>query len=264
MIQTFNSYFNSTDVPYYWRSLTTNFCLGNALSYLRDITTESVKLVVTSPPYNLKGTGGGKWSARFGKKGIQDYNYRFREGYASYGDNMPDNEYIAWQQEILRECWRILRPDGVIFYNHKHISRDKRLIKGDRCIPEELIDYLRQEIVWNRFGSPNWNTSYFLPKTERIYLIAKRDWKILDPQAVLWGDVWNIAPVRKAEHPCPFPEELAERCIRSGSSVGDLVVDPFCGSGTTNYVAQKMQRISIGIDIEEKYLAIAITRMFKL
>lgn len=248
---------NSTIQPD-WRSLTTAFYCGDALTVLQSIESKTVKLIVTSPPYNLKGTGGGKWSARFGKKGTESYNYRFREGYASYGDNMPDKEYVAWQQSVLLECWRILRDDGAIFYNHKHISRDKRLIKGDRCIPEELHPYLRQEIIWNRSGSPNWNKNYFLPKTERIYLIAKRDWCIVDNQSVLWGDIWNILPVRNSKHhPCPFPEELAHRCIVAGSNVGDLIIDPFCGSGTTNYVAQKLQRLSIGIDIDMQYIAIA-------
>jgi site-specific DNA-methyltransferase (adenine-specific) len=238
----------------------TTFRHGDCLEIMRSLPDRSINLIITSPPYNLKGTGGGTWRARFGGRGEGEYNYRFKEGYANFSDDIPDHEYVAWQQAVLIKCWRLLTDDGVIFYNHKNLHRNKKILKADRCIPIELKDYLRQEIVWDRSGSPNWNAAYFLPKTERIFVLAKPDWKILVNKCIGWGDVWKIAPVKISEHPCPFPEEIPRRAISSGCPEVGTVLDPFCGSGTTNFVAQDLGRKSIGIDIDLNYLNIAIDR----
>lgn len=239
--------------------LTTFYC-DDCLDVMRSLPNSSINLVVTSPPYNLKGTGGGTWRARFGGRGDGSYNYRFREGYASFSDDLPDDEYVEWQQAVLVECWRLLADDGAIFYNHKNLHRNKKLLKAERCIPAELQDYLRQEIIWDRSGSPNWNAAYFLPKTERIFVLAKPAWKILVNECIGWGDIWKIAPVKQSEHPCPFPEEIPRRAIASGCPINGTVLDPFCGSGTTNFVAQNMGRQSIGIDMDANYIASAISR----
>lgn len=246
-------------IKYLQTSQTTLYC-GDCLEVMRSLPDKSINLVVTSPPYNLKGTGGGTWRNRFGGRGEGTYNYRFRDGYSEFSDDMPDGEYVEWQKQVLLECWRLLADDGAIFYNHKNLHRSKKLLKADRCIPEELQEYWRQEIIWDRSGSPNWNAAYYLPKTERIFVLAKPKWKILVNECVGWGDIWKISPVKESDHPCPFPEEIPRRAIVSGCPENGVVLDPFCGGGTTNFVAQELGRKSIGIDIDCKYLDVAITR----
>ena len=76
------------------------------------------------------------------------------------------------------------------------------------------------------------------------------------------GSVWKINPQATAEaHFATFPEALAERCIKSGSRRGDVVLDPFSGSGTTLLVAERLGRDSIGIELNPEYIAIAERRI---
>lgn len=80
------------------------------------------------------------------------------------------------------------------------------------------------------------------------------------------GTVWTITPVMwvegglKERHPCPFPVALAERLVRLFSNRVDTVLDPFCGTGTTNYVASRLGRKTVGYDVEKRYVAFAKER----
>lgn len=89
---------------------------GDAIEVMRSLPDESIDLVVTSPPYNLKNsTGNGMNSPNnsFWK------NASLMRGYDNYDDNLPYEEYIAWQRDCLTEMMRLIPDDGAIFYNHK-------------------------------------------------------------------------------------------------------------------------------------------------
>lgn len=201
---------------------------------------ESVNLIVTSPPYNLGEAHKGSFYGGKGKGAKISYD--------EHTDKMEDDKYRAWQHFVLLECWRILKPDGAIYYNHK--PRVNKGIFDDR---RDLIPLpIRQEIIWDRCVMVNFNGSFFAPNTERIFIVAKPDWKP-NKETLGWGEVWKIPPESNTEHPAPFPLELAKRCIISGSKEGDVVLDPFSGSGTTLRGAKLLGRKGIGIELSENY-----------
>ena len=151
---------------------------GDCLSVMSNLPSNSIDLVITSPPYNLKNSTGGKWSKA-----------ALLNGYANYNDNMPHAEYARWQHKCLEEMMRLIKDDGAIFYNHKWRVQDGLL--QDR---QDIVNGLpvRQIIIWRRKGGINFNKGYFLPTYEVIYLIAKKNFK-LAPKANAHGDVWDLA-----------------------------------------------------------------------
>lgn len=227
---------------------------GDCLEVLRKLPDESIDLVVTSPPYNLKNsTGNGMKDGRGGKWA----NAALIEGYENYDDCMPNDEYAKWQHEVLLECLRVIKDDGAIFYNHKWRVQ-AGLIQDRRDIVYDVP--LRQIIIWQRKGGINFNAGYFLPTYEVIYLIAKKNFK-LAPHCNRYGDVWDIMQEQRNDHPAPFPVELIDRII--SSTTAQIVLDPFMGSGTTAVVAAGLGRDFIGIEKSAKYCEAAIERLEK-
>jgi modification methylase len=192
----------------------------------------------------LKDGRGGKWK-----------NAALLNGYAEHEDNMPHDEYVAWQRRALTAMMRILRNDGAIFYNHKW--RVQAGLLQDRSDIVEGFP-VRQIIIWQRDGGINFNPGYFLPTYEVIYMICKPDFK-LAPKANALGDVWSIPQEDNNLHPAPFPVELAQRCIQS--TTAQIVCDPFLGSGTTAIAAEAIKREWVGMDISKDYCKLAWERI---
>lgn len=225
---------------------------GDAVETMSNLPPESIGLIATSPPYNLKNSTGNGMKDGRGSKWV---SATIRDGYASHGDNMPHDEYVAWQREALTEMYRILRPDGAIFYNHKW--RVQAGLLQDRSDILEGFP-IRQVIIWRRKGGINFNPGYFLPTYEVIYLIAKPDFR-LAPKANAAGDVWEIAQESKNDHPAPYPVALTDRIVSSTTS--EVVLDPFSGSGTTAISALNFNRDYIGIEISEEYASASRSRI---
>lgn len=224
------------------------------MDVLRQLPDECIDLVVTSPPYNLKNsTGNGMKDGRGGKWA----NAALIEGYDNYDDCMPNDQYAAWQHEVLMELVRVIKDDGAIFYNHKWRVQDG-LMQNRRDIVYDMP--LRQIIIWKRKGGINFNPGYFLPTYEVIYLIAKKNFR-LAPHANRYGDVWEIMQEQRNDHPAPFPVELIDRIV--SSTTAQIVLDPFMGSGTTAVVAAGLGRDFIGIEKSEKYCESARQRLEK-
>ena len=221
---------------------------GDCLDVMRDMDSETIDLVFTSPPYNL---GNFKKGSFYDGKGKGEFLK-----YADHNDEMPKDEYVEWQKNVIRECYRLLKNDGAIFYNHK--PRIKDGVYDDR---KNLIPFpLRQEIIWDRCCMVNFSGSFYAPSTERIYIIAKKEWK---PQREFlgWGEVWRIPPDTDNRHPAPFPKKLAERVVISASKVGDTVLDPCAGSGTTLLAAEEHGRKGIGIELSPEYVKLIEQRL---
>lgn len=225
---------------------------GDCLTIMKQLPDKCVDLIVTSPPYNLKNsTGNGMKDGRGGKWS----NAALINGYATYDDNMPYDEYCEWQKKCLQEMMRLLKDDGAIFYNHKWRVQNG-LIQDRR---EIISDFpVRQIIIWRRKGGINFNAGYFLPTYEVIYLIAKKGFK-LAPKASRYGDVWEFMQEQKNSHPAPFPVALIDRIVSSTNA--QVILDPFMGSGTTAVVAQGLKRNFIGIELSKEYCEMAEKRL---
>jgi modification methylase len=225
---------------------------GDCLSIMKQMPDECLDLVVTSPPYNLKNsTGNGMKDGRGGKW----KNAALVNGYSNHNDNMPHAEYAKWQRECLTEMFRLIKPEGAIFYNHKWRVQDGLL--QDR---QDIISGfpVRQIIIWKRKGGINFNPGYFLPTYEVIYLIAKPLFQLV-PKANAFGDVWEFTQEMNNPHPAPFPVKLIDRII--SSTFAEIILDPFMGSGTTAIAALKNQRKYIGIEISAEYITLAQSRI---
>ena len=225
---------------------------ADCLEVMRQLPNNSIDLIVTSPPYNLKNsTGNGMKDGRGGKW----KNAELVNGYTHHNDCMPHKEYVQWQRNCLTEMLRIIPDNGAIFYNHKWRVQDGLL--QDR---QDIVSGfpVRQIIIWKRKGGINFNPGYFLPTYEVIYLIAKSKFK-LAPKANGFGDVWEFTQEMNNSHPAPFPIALIDRIISSTSA--KIVLDPFMGSGTTA-IAALMNNINyLGFELSPEYVKMAEKRI---
>jgi modification methylase len=227
----------------------------DCLEYMRSQPNNCIDTIIFSPPYNKKGLRGGTKTCENIWKGSNI-------DYASYDDNLPETEYQQWQIEIMNECHRIIKPTGSIFYQHK-IRNWAR--KGSH--PMEWLckvdAQFYQEIVWHRKSTMAMDERYLFNTTERIYWFCKDKPNVYKHQVDdnYRSDVWAITPEKQQGHPAPFPEQLVENCLLLTTQKGDIVYDPFAGSGTTLVVADKHNRNSIGTEIDPIYINIANKRL---
>ncbi len=236
----------------YPRDFINKIICGDAVKIMKKIPTDTIDLVVTSPPYNLKNsTGNGMKDGRGGKWA----NAALQKGYSHHNDAMPHKEYVKWQRDCLTEMLRIIPETGAIFYNHKW--RVQAGLLQDR---QDIVSGfpVRQIIIWKRKGGLNFNPGYFLPTYEVIYLIAKPKFRLI-PKANAYGDVWEFTQEMKNEHPAAFPVSLIDRIISSTNA--KVILDPFMGSGTTAISAINFNRKYIGIDISPDYCKMAKKRI---
>lgn len=241
---------NQNDISAYKNQL---LC-GDALEIMRQMPDESLDLIVTSPPYNLKNsTGNGMKDGRGGKWS----NASLINGYSHHGDCMPHEQYVIWQRECLTEMLRLLKDDGAIFYNHKW--RVQAGLLQDR---QDIVSGfpLRQIIIWRRKGGINFNKGYFLPTYEVIYLICKPKFALVKG-ANAHGDIWEFMQEMKNPHPAPFPVALIHRIINSTNA--QIILDPFMGSGTTAIAAKRLNRDFIGIEISPEYVELSKKRLLE-
>lgn len=219
----------------------------DCLKGLQKIDDKSVDLIITSPPFNLGNT----------------HHTGFKK-HKSYNDKMPEEEYQLWQLKVLNECFRVLKDNGSLLYQHKN-----RISKGIQISPYEWIYksnfLIKQEIVWiNR--SQNFDKIRFYPFTERVYWLAK-DSKTklhnkINKQDVFDWKEWK--PVgTKGIHTRAFPEKLVEDFLNVFPKT-KLVLDPFIGSGTVAVVCKKMKKNFIGFEKNKEFVMYSNKRLKQL
>lgn len=264
------------------RHLTTHhrLILGDS-RFMEDIEDESVHLVVTSPPYwTLK-----EYPNRPGQLGLV-------EDYETFLDELDK----VWQH-----VYRVLVPGGrlvivvgdvslprrkfgrhVVFPLHASIQEHSRKIGFDNLTP--IIWYKITNATFEAAG----NSGRFLGKPYEPNAVIKNDIEFIlfqrkpggyrrpSPEARIlslipehehrewFQQIWTVGGASTRHHPAPFPLTLAERLVRMFSFVGDTVLDPFMGTGTTNVAAAKWGRNSIGIEIEPTYFEMAKQRLAEL
>lgn len=223
------------------------------LSQLED---NSIDCIITSPPYNK----GGK---KKGAKAI--WNNKIE--YDSYEDDMPEEAYQKWQIKFLNECFRVLKPNGSMFYNHKQRRNDNKIILPEEWIFETNF-YLTEKIYWNRKISPNVSPYFLTPTTEYFYWLTKNETDFnsyLDNLPKEYQtNIWTLSPERNLEHPAPFHKKLPELCLLLTTKKGDIVFDPFMGSGSTAFSAKKNERKYLGFDISQNYINITNRKLGEL
>ena len=235
----------------------------------------SVALVVTSPPYYA----GKQYEEELGRAGVP----------TSY------LEYLELLRDVFSDCKRTLEPGGRIAVNVANLGRKPyRSLAADvtRILQDDLKLLLRGEVVWRKgegaSGSCAWGSFRSAANpvlrdiTERIVIASKgrfdraktaRQREKLgltcatsistDEFMAATLDVWEIPAesARRVRHPAPFPVELPERLIRLYTYVGDLVLDPFMGSGSALVAASRLGRRYVGYDLDPAYVSIARARV---
>jgi modification methylase len=235
----------------------------------------SVALVVTSPPY----FAGKEYEATLGEGHIP----------GSY------LEYLAMLRDVFAECRRVLEPGGRVAVNVANLGRKPyRSLAGDvvRVLQDDLALLLRGEIVWQKARGATGSIavgSYLSAAnpvlrdvTERVIVASKgrfdravsraeREQRGLPFENTISKeeffaatlDVWEIRPehARRVGHPAPFPVELPERLIQLYTYRGDVVLDPFLGSGSTAVAAVRTDRRYVGYDTDAAYVSLAEGRI---
>lgn len=221
---------------------------------MRRLPDSCIDLVVTSPPYNV-------WRNRRTQAAKADYWSRTNIVYDNHSDKMADAAYEDWQVTVLNELGRVIKPTGTIAYVHKDRITDFVCVSPLSWIERSDL-VVRQRITWDRCGMQAFNNVRFYRNDEDIYLLGTcaKGFK-WNKEAAKWMSVWRIPPARKGGHPAPFPEEIPFRLIQAFTDEGDVVYDPFMGSGTTALVAERLNRRWIGSEISEAYRDITIQRL---
>lgn len=228
----------------------------DCLQTLSKIEDNSIDLIITSPPYNK-----GHYANKNAKQSNVWNNLNGRKiAYDSYNDDMNPDEYHEWQTKVISECVRVLKPSGSLFYNHKDVINHGVIVP-----PKWVYQFkVRQQIIWDRQSSCMIDPRYFMPANEWIYWIVK------DPKAVFFDkgqsifktNIWRMN-AEKNPHPAPFPSVMAGNIINCCSREGDIVYDPYMGSGTTAICAIKSNRNYIGSEISANYVELAKDRIKK-
>jgi modification methylase len=216
---------------------------GDCLEVMKTMADKSVDMVLTSPPYNI------------GKMHSNQLQYGT---YA--GNDVEEVDYQVWQTNFLRECFRVLKDDGSVFYNHKIRIKNKIAIHPLAWIFRTNF-ILKQEIVWDMGKSANSDKIRFFPYSERIYwLVKNKETKVNNIKNL--SDVWRVVPKhtrKETGHIAVMPVEIAENIISATDY--QTILDPFAGSGTTGVACQNLNRNYILIEKEPEYIDIINKRL---
>jgi site-specific DNA-methyltransferase (adenine-specific) len=221
----------------------------------------SIDLIVTSPPYNL------------------DIKYNSHDDKTSYDD------YLLFTGQWLARCYDILKDDGRFCLNiplDKNKGGQQSICADITTIAKNIGFKYHSTIIWNegnisrRTAWGSWlsaSAPYVIAPVEVIVILYKKDWKkrsgsrisdITKSEFMEWTNgVWSFSGESKKRigHPAPFPVELPRRCIKLFTYVGDIVLDPFAGSGTTLLASLETGRVGIGVEIDEEYCELATNRI---
>jgi len=236
-------------------------------SYAKKLNNVEAQLIFTSPPYNI----GSKQPRQDGKRKLGKFDPKSYGGITGYPDSLPEDEYQASQREFLIWAADHLTSNGVLVYNHKPRRRDKQMIHPAQWFLHPDVKArltLMDEVVWDRGSTHNHCLQLMWPQTERLYVFRRADgqWSFKStadmPQR---SDVWHIPlSSRQAtlfDHAAPFAEQLAAAVIKAWSKPGDLVCDPYSGSGTTGAVALALGRQFVGAEQNPDYHRAAVRRL---
>lgn len=228
--------------------------LGDTLSELKKIESNSIQLIIADPPYNLS------------------------KNYGNTNDNLDFEEYLEFSKKWLLEAKRVLKEDGSIyvFMGVKYISYIYKILE------QELNMYFNSWITWH-YTQGIGKTKGFSPRHDDILLFTKNKKKFIfnldqiripqkfyrsinNMRGANPGNVWEFSHVHycnknRKEHPTQKPEGIYERMILASSNENDWILDPFLGTGTCLRVCQQLNRKGVGIEINPEYVKISKDRL---
>ncbi len=226
---------------------------ADALNYLASMDSASIDLIIADPPYNL------------------------RKDYGNRSDMQSFDAYIEFTQAWIKQAQRVLKPQGTIyvFMGFRFISYLYQVLEKDNNL--NFINWIcwhyTQGIGKKKGFSPRHDDILMFSKGKKYtfnlddirvpqkYYRSRNNMRGANP-----GDVWQFSHIHycqknRQNHPTQKPEGLIERMVLASSNPGDLVLDPFSGSGTTLRVCQQLNRKCIGIELNETYVDMTINRL---
>ena len=245
---------------------------ADALEAMECLPRGIIDLVVTSPPYNI------------GKE---------------YETAMPLADYIDWSEKWIHQVYRLCKSHGTLWLNlgYTEVPDRGRAVPITYLLWDRIPFYLVQEVVWN-YGAGVAAKKMFSPRNEKFLWLVKsldhytfnlddvRDPNVKYPNQRKNGkirvnplgknptDVWQLPKVttgqgltgqraspERTKHPAQFPVSVIERIVKACSNPGDMLLDPFIGSGTSAEVAIRTTRNAIGFEIKQEYVDIAVERL---
>ena len=229
----------------------------DCLKVLPTIPDNSVNLIVTSPPYNMRTrVTNGKYTTRENSK-------HFSKKYKNFNDALNIEDYYFFHKEVINQ---MLRVSKIIFYNIQIVTGSKEALFK---IIGDFNKNIKDIIVWDKgHGQPSMHTGVLNKATELIIMFesnakAGRCFSIFNFKRGELDDIWRIPRSRSKTktHSATFPLSLAEKAIENFSKKNDIVLDPFMGTGTTGVACKNLNRQFIGIELDQEYFKIAKERI---
>lgn len=241
---------------------------GDCIELMRCLSAPCIDLTVTSPPYNI------------GKE---------------YERPLDLSRYVEWCAEWIAGVFRLTKMNGTFWLNLGYLSipGKAKAIPIPYLLWDRVPFYLVQEIVWN-YGAGVAARTSFSPRNEKFlwyvrdsnrytfnlddvrdpevkYPNQKKNGKLkCNPLGKNPSDVWQVPKVtsgtdrsskERTDHPAQFPTALVDRIVRASSNAGEMVLDPFMGSGSTAIAALRAGRRVVGFELEERYVELAARRI---
>lgn len=232
--------------------------LGDCIEIMKTIPDKSIDLVFADPPFNI---------------GVK---------YDIHNDNMPYDDYYSWSEKWIKEIYRLLKNNGSVY-----IAIGDEFAAEINIILKKTGFFFRNWIIWyytfgqnqrKKFNRAHTHILYFtkdknefifndknirIPSARQLIYNDKR----ANPEGKIPDDVWQFSRVcgtfkeRLGLHPCQMPESVIERIINVSSNEGDIILDPFGGTGTTAVVAKRLNRQYITIEISKDYYDLILKRL---
>ena len=237
-----------------------NFLKTNAIEE------NSIDLIITSPPYNV------------------DIHYN------SFNDDISYENYLEFTAEWLKKAYSLVKLDGRMCLNIPLDKSKGRNEAGFQSVYADIVT-IAKKVGWKYFSTIIWNEGnisrrtawgswlsasapYVISPVEIIVIFYKSKWRklkkgksdITKSEFIEWTNgLWTFPGEsrKKVKHPAPFPVELPKRCIKLFSFIGDTVLDPFLGSGSTLIACALLNRRGIGVEIDRSYCNLSKKRLMK-
>ena len=233
---------------------------GDCLELMKELQDESIDCIITDPPYNISKENDNRDRSKADSP-VMRRKSPLRFDFGEW-DNKTREDFLQFTTNWLKECCRVLKDGGAIisFFNKEDISYlgwvgkkegiRTRLIftwcKSNPVPSFRKVNYLSAtEYIWiGNKGTKAWTFNFKMQKEMKNYMITS-----------------NSSAYKKTGHPTEKPEELIKHFIEIHTNKGDVILDPFMGSGTTGVACQELQRNFIGFELDDKYFAIAKKRI---